>query len=369
MQPSKPSCRADHVGSLLRPPQLLAARAQYTEGRLRSEDLRSIEDQAILEILDVQRQSGINIYSDGEYRRHSWLTAMNDALDGFVPENVLVPWQGPRGGITRVSSQVVGGKLRQKRRLHGHESAFLKEHARGPFKITIPSVMMYVGQAYKPGVTDKSYPTRAELRAELVNIVRNEVRQLVEEGVPYIQIDDPSLTFYVDEQLREFLQGQGIDMAHWVDEAIAADNAAWSLRRTLGVSGRYIYVVGIRKVGGWPMAAMSRLRRSCSTRCRPTVSCSNMTASGRVTSHRCGLSPKVRRSYSVWSAPKTKSSSRKTLYYVALRRLPNTCRSSNWLLARSVVLRPSRWGILSRRTTSNANCSSWPRRPRRYGAG
>ena len=209
MQHSKPSFRADHIGSLLRPPQLLAARAQYAEGRISGEDLRRVEDQAILDILDVQRQIGINIYTDGEYRRHSWLTAMNDALDGFVPEHVLVPWQGPGGGMTKVSSQVVGGKLRQKHRLHGHEATFLKEHAPGPFKITIASVMMYVGQAYKPGVTDKSYPTRADLRAELINIVRNEVRLLVEEGVPYIQIDDPSLTFYVDEGVREFMRESG----------------------------------------------------------------------------------------------------------------------------------------------------------------
>lgn len=224
MPHSKPPFHADHVGSLLRPPQLLTARAQCAEGHINGEDLRKVEDQAILDILDVQRQSGILIYSDGEYRRHSWLTAMNDALDGFVPEHVIVPWQGPGGGMTRVSSQVVGGKLRQKRRLHGHESTFLREHAPGPFKITLASVMMYVGQAYKPGVTDKSYPTRADLREELTNIVRSEVRQLVEEGVPYIQIDDPSLTFYVDEQLREFLRGQGIDLAHWVDEAIATDS-------------------------------------------------------------------------------------------------------------------------------------------------
>jgi 5-methyltetrahydropteroyltriglutamate--homocysteine methyltransferase len=225
MQHTKQPFRADHVGSLLRPPQLLAARAQYAEGHISDEDLHRVEDRAILEVLDVQRQSGIPIYSDGEYRRHSWLTAMNDALDGFVPEHVMVPWQGPGGGMTRVSSQVVGGKLRQKRRLHSHESTFLRDHAPGPFKITLASVMMYVGQAYKPGVTDKHYPTRADLRAELINIVRNEVRLLVEEGVPYIQIDDPSLTFYVDERVREFMCGQGLDMDHWVDEAIATNNA------------------------------------------------------------------------------------------------------------------------------------------------
>jgi 5-methyltetrahydropteroyltriglutamate--homocysteine methyltransferase len=217
--------RADHVGSLLRPPQLLEARARYAEGRIGEEELRRVEDQAILEVLALQRQIGVHVYTDGEYRRHSWLTAMNDAVEGFVPEHILVPWQGPGGGLSRVSTQVVGRKLQQRRRLHGHEAAFLKAHAPGPFKITIPSVMMYVCLAYKPGLTDVIYPTRAALRDELIAIVRNEVRLLVEEGVPYIQIDDPSLTLGLDAQVREFMRAQGIDMDRWVDDAIAANNA------------------------------------------------------------------------------------------------------------------------------------------------
>ena len=85
---------ADHIGSLLRPPSLLEARAQYAEGHLSSEGLRRIEDQAILDLLGVQRQTGITIYTDGEYRRHSWLTARNDALDRFIPEHMMVPWRG-----------------------------------------------------------------------------------------------------------------------------------------------------------------------------------------------------------------------------------------------------------------------------------
>src|SRR5215475_8331371 len=89
MQYAKPSFRADHIGSLLRPPQLLIARAQDAEGHLSSEGLRRIEDQAILDLLGVQRQTGITIYTDGEYRRHSWLTARNDALDGFIPEHMM----------------------------------------------------------------------------------------------------------------------------------------------------------------------------------------------------------------------------------------------------------------------------------------
>jgi len=80
MQHTKPPFRADHIGSLLRPPQLLAARAQYAEGHLSGEDLRRVEDQAILDILDLQRQSGINIYTDGEY----WVVSLY-YLDEYHP--------------------------------------------------------------------------------------------------------------------------------------------------------------------------------------------------------------------------------------------------------------------------------------------
>ena len=74
--------RADHIGSLLRPQALLDARAAHAAGRLSLEELRRAEDEAILHVLELQRQAGLKIFSDGEFRRTSWVSGLPDALDG-----------------------------------------------------------------------------------------------------------------------------------------------------------------------------------------------------------------------------------------------------------------------------------------------
>jgi 5-methyltetrahydropteroyltriglutamate--homocysteine methyltransferase len=120
---------------------------------------------------------------------------------------------------------VVGARLRQTRRVTAHESAFLKEHSPGPFKITMPSPSIFILASYRPGITDRVYPTRADLLADLVPIVRNEIGALIAEGVPYIQLDAPQYTYYVDPQVREAMRRDGIDPDRTVDEAVAGDVA------------------------------------------------------------------------------------------------------------------------------------------------
>src|SRR5271167_4307495 len=95
----KPNYRAEQVGSILRPPELLAARAAYAEGRSKLEELRSAEDRAILDALQKQREIGLDVYTDGEMRRGSWLTDMAEAVEGFVSERVPLEWKGPGGGV------------------------------------------------------------------------------------------------------------------------------------------------------------------------------------------------------------------------------------------------------------------------------
>ena len=85
-----PVYRAEHVGSLLRPPELLQARAAHSQGRISIADLRAEEDRAISDALEGQRQLGLDILSDGEMRRGSWLTDMADAVEGFVPDKVML---------------------------------------------------------------------------------------------------------------------------------------------------------------------------------------------------------------------------------------------------------------------------------------
>ncbi len=219
------SYRADQVGSLLRPPELLAARAAHAEGRLGLAELRRAEDRAILDALDLQRQVGLDVFTDGEYRRGAWMSDMAEAVEGFVPERVPIRWHGPGGGVEGSLALVAGAKLRQVRRLTAHETAYLKANARGPIKMTLPSPSVFMLTSYKPGVTDTVYPTRADLLRDLVPIVRSELKALLEEGVRYLQLDAPQYTYYVDEQVCAGLRQAGVDPDKGLEEAIAADNA------------------------------------------------------------------------------------------------------------------------------------------------
>src|SRR5919202_2985289 len=121
--------RADHVGSLLRPAQLVQARQDFNQGRITREQLREVEDRAVLQALDLQRDVGISVYTEGEYRRSGWSNAVRESVDGLVPvtgspiSGFLGQWQGPHGELATTSmampGMVAGAKLKQVRRLAG----------------------------------------------------------------------------------------------------------------------------------------------------------------------------------------------------------------------------------------------------------
>ena len=226
--------RADQVGSLLRPPQLIEARTAYMEGRLDQDALRAVEDQAILDILEEQRQSGIEVFTDGEYRRYNFYSDLIDAVDGFVTtDEVPLLWRG--GNPAHSPGRVVGAKLQQKRRLTEHEVPFLKAHAPWPIKVTVPTANQLL-RSYQVGITDRFYPTRADLAQELIGIVRRELEALIADGVPYIQIDAPGYAALVDQEGRERLRQSGVDPDQALDEAIGADNATVAGLKQEGVT-------------------------------------------------------------------------------------------------------------------------------------
>jgi 5-methyltetrahydropteroyltriglutamate--homocysteine methyltransferase len=179
--------RADHVGSLLRPPAVADARQGHREGRVSAEQLRDTEDQAILAALERQRQIGLDIFSDGEFRRTGFQNDFSESVDGYVIDAarpaVVRIWQGP-GGEPREqgTAQVVAGKLRQRRRLTQEQIAFLKEHSPGPFKMTLPSPNQFPTINYQEGITDEFYPTRSDLLRDITGIIQSESRPLSPTG-------------------------------------------------------------------------------------------------------------------------------------------------------------------------------------------
>ncbi len=219
--------RAEQVGSLLRPAEVLQARAAHAAGRLEQEKLRVVEDRAIEQGLEKQRQIGIDILTDGELRRGSWLTDMAEAVEGFVPERVPLEWKGPGGGVEGSTAHAAGAKLRKVRKLTGQELPLLKKEAKKPFKITLPAPSNFMIASYKTGITDKFYPTEADLLKDLVEIVRDEVQWLVGEGVKYIQFDAPYYSHYLDPGQRHKMKQDGRDPDAELAKGIAGDNAAW----------------------------------------------------------------------------------------------------------------------------------------------
>jgi 5-methyltetrahydropteroyltriglutamate--homocysteine methyltransferase len=171
-------------------------------------------------------------------------------VEGLVPtegspiSGFLGQWQGPHGALATavtqsgsVAGMVAGAKLRQVRRLTGVESTFLKEHAPGPWKITMPGAMSAAGQLFKAGVTEPFYPTRRDLAYEIVGMLRNEIAALQEDGASYIQLDSLHYVERVaDKTIRAKMVADGEDPDRYLDDLIAIDNAALQDARRDGVT-------------------------------------------------------------------------------------------------------------------------------------
>ncbi|HEY5209070.1 MAG TPA: hypothetical protein VIJ42_06440 [Stellaceae bacterium] len=185
--------RADQVGSLLRPPKLLDARDAFKAGTIDRAALRREEDAAVTEILAHQKSIGMPIFTDGEMRRDAWQTVFSQAVEGFVDQYPAIETDRPDGTKVKVQmhTKAARGKLRAVGRLAGTDAAFLKAHAPGPFKITMPSPAYVARGAFRPSVTDAAiYPDREALLRDTTAIVRDEMIALGKDGASYIQLDE-----------------------------------------------------------------------------------------------------------------------------------------------------------------------------------
>ena len=234
------SFRADHVGSLLRPTDLLAARQGRSPGAVQR--LRALEDTHILRVLAKQQELGFDLFTDGELRRRNFMSDFTDAVEGFdLGDAVARTWQaGDDKFKTPAVSSVAGivtKKLRQLRPLTGHELPFLKAHCPGKIKMTLPSATQFPAIAFKAGITDAVYKDRSELLWAIVEIMKSDLSHLASDGVSYIQIDAPRYSYYMDPKWREWIRTEmKVDPEAALDEAIQADNACFRAARRDGVT-------------------------------------------------------------------------------------------------------------------------------------
>ena len=227
--------RADHIGSLLRPAELLQARNTNSD----TAQLRALEDKHILRVIERQKELGFKIFTDGELRRGNFMSDFNDAVEG-IDEGVAVArtWQtgtGPSSRPSMVPGTVVA-KIKQNRRLTGYEFAFVQQHSPGDVKVTLPTANQFPAIYYKKGISDKVYPTYSDFLLDIVPIIKAEIQALVNEGAQYVQIDAPRYSYYIDPKWRSYVKNEmGLDPDQALDEAIRADNACLEGAKRPGV--------------------------------------------------------------------------------------------------------------------------------------
>src|SRR5436190_16900428 len=214
MKRTSPPYRADHVGSLLRPPDLLRAREDFAEGRIDAEALRAIEDEAIRDVVRMQQDVGLETATDGEFRRASWHMDFIYALDGVskAPGNMAVKFHNAEGDIEFTPAALhIDGRLGVSETIFAEAFEYLRSVAadgQTP-KLTIPSPSMVHYRGGRAAVDETVYPDMDGFWADLTSAYAEEVRRLGELGCAYLQFDDTSLAYLNDPRQREMIAAQG----------------------------------------------------------------------------------------------------------------------------------------------------------------
>jgi 5-methyltetrahydropteroyltriglutamate--homocysteine methyltransferase len=230
---TKPPFRADHVGSLLRPPRLHEARAEHAAGRLDADELRAVEDEAIRAIVRRQEEIGLQSATDGEFRRASWHMDFIYQLDGITHEagHISVKFHNEQGDIEFTPAALhVEGKLGVSTTIFGDAFRFLQETVTTAVpKLTIPSPSMVHYRGGKAAIDPRVYADMDAFWADLVAAYREEVRRLGELGCTYLQFDDTSLAYINDPHQREYVasiggdpERQHVEYIRHINEALAA---------------------------------------------------------------------------------------------------------------------------------------------------
>ncbi len=213
--------RADVVGSLLRPPELLRARERHARGELAAGELERLEDAAVDEVLRRQEECGLDVVTDGELRRLSFQSQLVEAVDGFgeVPLEAFLwgDWRSEELGDLTVErpSVAVVARLERKRFLSTHEFAYASGRTERIVKVTLPSPSLF-SQFWDPDRSRAAYPTLEDFLRDVAEILRDEVEGLVRLGARYLQLDAPHYPLLLDPRWRAFYGERG-SLDFWLE--------------------------------------------------------------------------------------------------------------------------------------------------------
>ena len=233
-----PPFRADHVGSLLRPASLLAARDDFAAGRIEAGQLRELEDAAIADAVVMQREAGLQSATDGEFRRASWHMDFIYQLGGIskAPGNLAVKFRNPSGTLEFTPAALhVGSRIRLDKTIFSGDFGYLQSVITDATpKLTIPSPNMVHYRGGPASIDHDVYPDMEEFWSDLSGAYADEVQRLAALGCRYLQLDDTSLAYLNDPAQRAEIAERGEDAEHLhlryirqVNDAIAGRRRTW----------------------------------------------------------------------------------------------------------------------------------------------
>jgi 5-methyltetrahydropteroyltriglutamate--homocysteine methyltransferase len=260
---SKPFFRADQVGSLLRPPELIQARADFEAKKIDAAELHAAEDQAIANVVKRQEACGFQVVVDGEYRRENWWIDFVRGLSGIeiqegqASQAFVAPKANDCGhdhsadeGWKYVPKNVITtGKLGLPKSVLSAEFQYLQAQTQRVAKVTLPSPTRLHFHGGRESVSREAYPDIEEFFADVVRLYRAEIAALEAAGCRYIQIDDPLMTYFISDRMRAEVVAIGDDPEVRMRRYVDLTNACIAERRPDTAIG--IHVCRGNSRSGW----------------------------------------------------------------------------------------------------------------------
>jgi 5-methyltetrahydropteroyltriglutamate--homocysteine methyltransferase len=227
--PSGPPFRAEHIGSLIRPPELLRAREQHAANEIGRAELRAIEDQAIRDVVKMQEDLGLPVVTDGEFRRGTYSDSFTSA--GISGLKILMTedagWSHSRSHGHRMARRIpaVVSRLGWAGPQNAADFSFLKSLTSRTPKITLPGPCYIHYRAGRANISRSIYPDLDAFWSDLVDAYHQELKSLAEAGCTYVQIDETALIKLGDPRVRQLLAERGDDWRDLLRTYIGAVNA------------------------------------------------------------------------------------------------------------------------------------------------
>ena len=224
MKETMPTYRSDVVGSLLRPDYLKDARQRHDSGAMSDAEFKQIEDRAVDEAIALQTRAGLDVITDGEMRRWAFFGHLADSVEGFDKSGGwAIPFRDEQGNTLVQKRPLAVGRLRRRRHMCAEEFTYLRSRSARPAKVTILSAQQAAAY-YDKDKSGAAYPTIDSYLADVVDILRDEVEELIRLGCTYVQVDAPQYAALLDPEIREGYRQRGNDPDRLLERCIELDN-------------------------------------------------------------------------------------------------------------------------------------------------